>query len=91
MVSHFWGLESQLESHYEILTTRFREHVLEHFHEKTDRNREMPQTANMVGYIVAYSIRMVWKCFLCVQYVRQVIQTRLQQHFRAFSASQDLM
>ena len=68
-----------------------REHVLEHFRGKTDRNRHMPQTVIIVSYIDAYSIRNVWKCFLCVQCVRKVNVTCLRQEFRAFSASQDLM
>ena len=70
---------------------RFREHVLEHFHGKTDRNHHMPQTAIIVGYIDAYIIRNVWKCFLCVQCVRKVNITCLRRQFRAFAASQDLM
>ena len=68
-----------------------REHVLEHFRGKTDRNRHMPQTAITAGYIDTYSIMDVWKCFLCVQCVGKVNLTCLRQQFREISASQDLM
>ena len=40
-----------------IKNHRFREHVFEHFHRKTDRNPHMPQTVIIVGYIDAYNIR----------------------------------
>ena len=58
MVSIFFSSEIRLfllEKPMKIIKNHgFREHVLEHFHEKTDRNREMPQTTIMVGYIVSY-------------------------------------
>ena len=38
-------------------TQRSREHVLEHFRGKTDRNRHMPQTVIIAGYIDTYSIK----------------------------------